>query len=77
MKTARYLQLLVEVLEPRVYGMPLELLRWFYFLHDGTPRHFAGEVRNWLVGLGAGDESSGHQDLRTSCPYIFFSSGVS
>jgi len=76
MKAARYLQLLDDVWEPHVYGLPLSVLRWFYFRHDGPPRHLAGEVRNWLHGLGAGNESSGHQDPRTSCPYIF-SSGVS
>jgi len=29
-------------------------------------------VRNWSDGLGAGDQSSGHQDLRTSRPLDFF-----
>ena len=72
LKAARNLQLL----EPDVYEMPLAVLCWFYFRHDGPPRHFAGEVRNWLDGLDAGDKSSGHQDPRSSCPYIF-SSGVS
>lgn len=71
MCAGRYLQLLNGLLQPYVDVNPLAVRRWVYFQHDGAPPNPAGEVPNWLDGLGAGEQRNGHQGPRTSRPKIY------